>query len=132
MAVVVMINNDSSSSKVQVPRVSLTDVYQYVQQTCIFLTAETNPFSEENIRYIKLNSVCNLGQKIVDKLTKLSETDFSVECFTSDFWRFLSKKCQNLPFGCLAEYSLSNPSISGTFLKFSNFIRSSVKLLDNS
>ena len=28
---------------------------------------------------------CNLGQKVGDKLTKLSKIGFSMECFTADF-----------------------------------------------
>ena len=36
----------------------------------------------------------NPGQKVGDKLTKLSKTGSSMECFTSDFLRFFTKKCQ--------------------------------------
>ena len=34
---------------------------------------------------------CNLRQKVVDKLTKLSNIDFSVECFTADILRDFTK-----------------------------------------
>ena len=44
----------------------------------------------------------NLGQKVRDKLTKLSKIGFSMECFTADFLRFFTKKCQNLAFGWTA------------------------------
>ena len=40
--------------------------------------------------------MCNLGQKIGDKLTKLSKIGFSMECFTADFLRFFTEKRQNL------------------------------------
>ena len=46
-----------------------------------------------------------------------------MECFTADFLRFFTKKCQNLAFGWTAGYSLSNRSISGSFWKFPNFLR---------
>ena len=38
----------------------------------------------------------NLGQKVGDKLTKLSKIGFSMEWFTADFLQFFTKKCQNL------------------------------------
>ena len=66
----------------------------------------------------------NLGQKFGDKLTKLSKIGFSMECFTTDFLQFFTKKRQNLALGWTAGYSSSNPSISEIFLKFSNFLRS--------
>ena len=31
----------------------------------------------------------NIGQKVVDKFTKLSKKGFSMECFTADFCNFL-------------------------------------------
>ena len=65
-----------------------------------------------------------LGQKVVDKFTKLSKTGFSVKCFTTDIFRFFTEKRQNLAFRWPAGYSLSNPSILGIFLKFPNFLRS--------
>ena len=40
----------------------------------------------------------NLGQKVGDKLTKLSKIGFSIERFTADFLRFFTKKRQNLAF----------------------------------
>ena len=63
-----------------------------------------------------------LGQGVVDKLTKLSKIDFSVECFTAYFFfffRFFTEKCQSLTFGWVSGNSPSNPSIPGFFLKFS-------------
>ena len=41
----------------------------------------------------------NLGQKVGDKLTKLSKIGFSIERFTADFLQFFTKKRQNLAFG---------------------------------
>ena len=64
----------------------------------------------------------NLGQKSADKLTKLSKIGFSMECFTADFLPFYTKKRENLACGCTAGYSPSNPSISGIFWKFPNFL----------
>ena len=60
----------------------------------------------------------NLGQKVGDKFTKLSKIGFSMECFTADFYRFFTKKRQNLAFGWTAGYSPSKPSITEIFLKF--------------
>ena len=68
--------------------------------------------------------IYNLGQKAGDKWTKISKVGFSMECFTADFLRFFTKKCQNLAFGWTAGYSPSNPSISAIFWKFPNFLRS--------
>ena len=55
-------------------------------------------------------------QKFVDKLTKLSKTDFSMECFTADFFARFYQKGQNLAFEWSAEYLPSIPRISGIFL----------------
>ena len=74
-------------------------------------------------RLNKVN-IYNLGQKVGDKLTKLSEIGFSIEWFTADFLQFFTKKCQNLAFDWMTAYSPSNPSISGIFWKFPNFLRS--------
>ena len=65
------------------------------------------------------NTSFNLGQKVGEKLTKLSNIGFSMECFTADM-----SKCQNLAFGWTPGYLLSNSSISVIFWKFPNFIRS--------
>ena len=73
---------------------------------------------------IKFQKNYNVGQKVVDKFTKLSKIDFSMEYFTVDFLQFFGKKRQNLALGWTAGSSTSNPSISGIFLKFSNFLRS--------
>ena len=66
----------------------------------------------------------NLGQKIGDKFTKLSKIGFSMECITAEFLQFFSKIHQILAFGWTPGFSPSNPSISGIFLKFPNFLRS--------
>ena len=55
----------------------------------------------------------HIGLKVGDKFTKLRRIDFSTECFTADFFQFFTKKRQNFAFGWMAEYSLSNLSISG-------------------
>ena len=65
-----------------------------------------------------------VGRKAVYKFTKLSKIWFSMKCFTGDFLRFFTKKHQNLALAWQAEYSPSNPSISGIFLKLPNFLRS--------
>ena len=65
-----------------------------------------------------------VGRRAVYKFTKLSKIWFSMKCFTGDFLRFFTKKHQNLALAWQAEYSPSNPSISGIFLKFPNFLRS--------
>ena len=71
-----------------------------------------------------LNVSCNLGQKVGDKFTKLSKIGFSMDCFTADFLPLLTEKRQNMAFGLAAGYSPSNPSISGIFSYFPNFLRS--------
>ena len=68
----------------------------------------------------------SLGQKVGDKLTKLSKIGFSMELFTADILQFFNEKSQNLTFGWTAGYSLLNPNISGIFLKLPNFLRSLV------
>ena len=40
----------------------------------------------------------NLRQGVIDKFTKESKKDFSMESFTADFLPFFTKKCQNLGF----------------------------------
>ena len=72
----------------------------------------------------------NLGQKVGDKLTKLSKIGFSMECFTADFLQLFTKKCQNLAFGWTTGYLLSNPSMSGIFWKFPKIL--SLKSFGNS
>ena len=49
-------------------------------------------------------STHNLGQKVEDKLMKLSKKGSSMECFTADFLQFFTKKYQNLFFGWTAGY----------------------------
>ena len=83
----------------------------------LFFLSNLVPFNKQN--YQKHN----LGQKVRDKLTKLSKIGFSMECFTADFLRFFTKTPQNLAFGWTAGYSQSNQSISAIFLKFPNFLR---------
>ena len=52
---------------------------------------------------------CNLGQKVGEKLTKLSKIGFSMECFAVDILQIFTKKRQNLAFELVAGYSLSTP-----------------------
>ena len=66
----------------------------------------------------------NLGQKVGDKLMKLSKIGLSMECFTADVLQFFTEKRQNLAFGWTAEYLPSNPRNPGIFLKFTYFLRS--------
>ena len=40
---------------------------------------------------LKDQKTYNLGQKVTDKLKKLSKTGFSMEFFTADFLQFLPK-----------------------------------------
>ena len=79
---------------------------------------------ETILKYYKSFSPYNLGQKVVDKFTKLSKIGVSVECFTADFLRYFTEKYYILPFVWTAGYLPSNPNIYGIFLKFPNFLRS--------
>ena len=54
---------------------------------------------------VSKTSSYNLGQKVWDKLTKLSKTGFPMECFTADFLQLFPQKRQNLPFGWTAGFS---------------------------
>ena len=72
------------------------------------------------------SSYYNLGQKVGDKFTKLSEIGFSMICFTADFLQIFTKKRQNMVCEWMGEYSPSNTSISEIFLKFPNFLGPSV------
>ena len=65
-----------------------------------------------------------LGHKARDKFTNLRKIGFTMECFTADFLQSFNKKHQQLAFEWTAGYLPSNPSISGIFFKFFNFIRS--------
>ena len=57
------------------------------------------PFSHFLIYFCRSNKVTNnFGQKVGDKLTKLSKIGFSMECFTAGFLRFFTKTSQNLAF----------------------------------
>ena len=48
--------------------------------------------SENSLKNILKQSCHNLEQKVGDKFTKVSKTDFSMECFTADFMQcFISK-----------------------------------------
>ena len=76
------------------------------------------------LSFKELENAYNLGQKVGDKFTKLSKIGFSMECFAADFLQFFTKKGQNLAFRWMTGYSPSNPSISGIFLKFPNFLKS--------
>ena len=69
--------------------------------------------------------ILDLRQKVADKFTKLSKIGyfFEIDFFEFDFLRLFTEERQNLAFGWTAGYSPSNPSISGIFLKFPNFLR---------
>ena len=54
---------------------------------------------------------------------RLSKISFSMDCFTAVFLQVFTEKHQNLAFWWMAGYLPSNPIISGTFLKFPNFLR---------
>ena len=81
-------------------------------------------FFLEQITDRQIDLFYNLGQDVADKFTKLSKIGFSIDCFTADCLRLFTVKRQNLAFGWTTGYSPSNPSISGIFLKFPNFLRS--------
>ena len=66
-----------------------------------------------------------LDKKVGDKFTKLSKICFSMERFTADFLQFFTEKRQNLAFERTAGCSPSNPSVSGIFLEFPNFLNRS-------
>ena len=70
------------------------------------------------------NEMYSLGQKVADKFMKLSKIGFSMDFLQLFFLQIFTKKCQNLALGWMAVYSPSNPTISGIFLKFPNFLRS--------
>ena len=70
--------------------------------------------------------VYNLLQKIVDKFTNSSKKGFFCRMVYSWFFAIFLHKCQNLPISWPAGYSPSNPSISGIFIKFANFLYRSV------
>ena len=44
-------------------------------------------------------NICNLGQRVEDKFTKLSKIGFFMKCFTADFLQIFTEKRQNLGFG---------------------------------
>ena len=53
-----------------------------------------------------LDYAYTLGQKVVDKSTRLREIGFPMECFTG-FFQFFTEKHKNLTFGWLGGSSLS-------------------------
>ena len=63
------------------------------RQTCVTLLCNAN-----TIFFFKLDYLYNLGQKDVAKLTKLSKIEFSMECFTADFFARFCQKRQALAF----------------------------------
>ena len=72
--------------------------------------------------HVMRGSTYNLGQRIVDKFTKLSQIGFSnMKCSTVNILLFFTEKRQRLVFGWPAGYLLSGPSISGIFLSSPNF-----------
>ena len=46
-------------------------------------------------RNYKTEKTYSYGKKVVDKFTKLSKIDFSVECFEADFLRLTSENVKN-------------------------------------
>ena len=57
-----------------------------------------NSQSKTNHTWQNENSY-NLVPKVADKFTKLSKIGFSMDCFTADFLRLFTEKCQNLALG---------------------------------
>ena len=69
--------------------------------------------------HVMRGSTYNLGQRIVDKFTKLSQIGFSnMKCSTVNILLFFTEKRQRLVFGWPAGYLLSGPSISGILVIF--------------
>ena len=93
---------------------------EFPEPRCFFFLL----FFLEQITDRQIDLFYNLGQDVADKFTKLSKIGFSIDCFTADCLRLFTVKRQNLAFGWTTGYSPSNPSISGIFLKFPNFLRS--------
>ena len=71
-------------------------------------------FSNESsyiVNVVRFFYFYNIGKKVVNKFTKLSNIGLSMECFTADVFQFFSKKSQNLAFGWAAGYLPSDPSV---------------------
>ena len=82
--------------------------------------ADLVTFTEEILNG-KLHFLCNVGQNIVDKFTRLNKVDLSVECFRAVFFAIFQQNCPNLSTGWPAGCS---PSIQ-VFQGFSqNFLNS--------
>ena len=58
------------------------------------------------------------------EIHEIKQNGFFYGLFTANFSRRFTESRQNLAFGWTAVYTTSNPSISGSFLKFPNFLRS--------
>ena len=57
-----------------------------------------------------------LDQKVADKFTNLSKIDFSIECFTADFWWDITKDVNSKVSFWVVGRVLANPGISGISL----------------
>ena len=64
--------------------------------------------------------------KVWKQIHKIKQNRFFYGMFYSWFFAIFTKKRQNLVLGWMDGYSPWNPSISGIFLKFPNFLRSKV------
>ena len=63
--------------------------------------------------------MCNLGQIVIDRSTKLSDTNFSTIYFTADILQFCSINVKICFFDGRLSTFPSIPSISGTLLSLS-------------
>ena len=92
-----------------------------VQKTKMLIFSKMFSF---NLKDVWSTNTYNLGQRVVDKFTKLSKIDFSVGMFLNWFFAIFYRKASK--FGLWVDGWIlgSNPSISGIFLKFPNFLRS--------
>ena len=75
--------------------------------------------TQNTSKIVPTSQVYNLGQRVGDKLTKLSKIHFSMECSTADFLGFFTKKRQNLVFDWTAGYSPSKSKQFRDFLEIS-------------
>ena len=78
-----------------------------------------------NLLVALLYGNCNLWQNIVEKSTKLSNTDFQWN-FTADFLQFCRTNVKIFPLDGRLSTCQSIASISGICLRFSNSLRSYV------
>ena len=71
-----------------------------------------------------MKTMNNIGQKVGRQIHEIKQNRFFYGMFYNWFFAIVYQKRQNLALGWTAGYSPSNPSISGIFLKFHNFLRS--------